>query len=418
MTLPRRVVVTGVGCVSAAGASVEALWAAATSGTAGASESPALTDSPVSIACSLPEAALETELDRREQRRLPRAAQMALVAADQAVSHAGLARTLDDDDGIYFGTCFGGAEVAEREMAVMLSDGPHFVSPLVTPYVISSAIPALLARRYGCHGINHCFATACAASGHAIGEAMWAIRTGRLNRALVGGAEAMITPLTVAAFWRVGALSAFEGDPALACRPFDEARTGFVLGEGAAMLILEDRSSALGRGARILAELVGYGCCAEAYHPVDPNPDGSGIARSILAALDDAKLNGDQIDYVNAHGTGTTANDLAEAAGIELALGAASRGVYVSSTKPVTGHLIGGAGAIEAVVTVLAIERQVVPGTIGLSTIDPAIDSSRLEFSAVTSPAVVETAISNSFAIGGQNVTLAFQSHPAEQLTG
>jgi 3-oxoacyl-[acyl-carrier-protein] synthase II len=345
----------------------------------------------------------------KEAKRMDRFAQFAVAASQQAIADAGFViNDLNAEQvGVIIGTGIGGLKVLEDQQTIYLNRGPDRCSPFMIPMMIANMAAGLTAIHTGAKGPNSCSVTACAAGSNAVGDAFRLIQRGYAQAMICGGTEAAVTPLSVAGFAAARALSTRNDDPLHACRPFDKDRDGFVMGEGTGILLLEELECALSRGARIYAELVGYGMTCDAYHMTSPVPGGEGAARAISLALKDAGLTPDQISYINAHGTSTSANDVTETAAIKKVLGDHAYQVAISSTKSMTGHLLGGSGGIEAVATAMTIAEDRVPPTINLENPDPGCD---LDYVPHTSrPLTVNVALSNSFGFGGHNVTLAFK---------
>ncbi|MBW4492414.1 MAG: beta-ketoacyl-ACP synthase II [Oscillatoria princeps RMCB-10] len=350
-------------------------------------------------------------LERKEAKRMDRFAQFAVSASKQALADAQLAITdLNAEQvGAMIGTGIGGLKVLEDQQEVYLTRGPDRCSPFMIPMMIANMAAGLTAIHTGAKGPNSCSVTACAAGSNAVGDAFRLIQGGYAQAMICGGTEAAVTPLGVAGFAAARALSTRNDAPERACRPFDRDRDGFVMGEGAGILILEELEHALSRGARIYAEMVGYGMTCDAYHITSPVPGGAGAARAIQLAMKDAGVTPEQVSYINAHGTSTPANDPTETAAIKTALGESAQKVAISSTKSMTGHLLGGSGGIEAVATVMAVANDQIPPTINLENPDPACD---LDYVPNVSRAQkVEVALSNSFGFGGHNVTLVFKKY-------
>ncbi len=350
-------------------------------------------------------------LERKEAKRMDRFAQFAVSASKQALADAQLAITdLNAEQvGVMIGTGIGGLKVLEDQQEVYLTRGPDRCSPFMIPMMIANMAAGLTAIHTGAKGPNSCSVTACAAGSNAVGDAFRLIQGGYAQAMICGGTEAAVTPLGVAGFAAARALSTRNDAPERACRPFDRDRDGFVMGEGAGILILEELEHALSRGARIYAEMVGYGMTCDAYHITSPVPGGAGAARAIQLAMKDAGVTPEQVSYINAHGTSTPANDPTETAAIKTALGESAQKVAISSTKSMTGHLLGGSGGIEAVATVMAVANDKIPPTINLENPDPACD---LDYVPNCSRAqTVEVALSNSFGFGGHNVTLVFKKY-------
>lgn len=351
-------------------------------------------------------------LDRKEAKRMDRFCHFAVCASQQAVNDAQLViNELNADEvGVLIGTGIGGLKVLEDQQTIFLDKGPSRCSPFMIPMMIANMASGLTAINLGAKGPNTCTVTACAAGSNAIGDAFRLVQNGYAKAMICGGTEAAITPLSYAGFASARALSFRNDDPLHASRPFDKDRDGFVMGEGAGILILEELESALARGAKIYGEMVGYAMTCDAYHITAPVPDGRGATRAIALALKDGDLKPEAVSYINAHGTSTPANDVTETRAIKQALGDHAYKIAVSSTKSMTGHLLGGSGGIEAVATVMAIAKDKVPPTINLQNPDPECD---LDYVPDQSRALtVNVALSNSFGFGGHNVTLAFKKYP------
>jgi 3-oxoacyl-[acyl-carrier-protein] synthase II len=305
------------------------------------------------------------------------------------------------------GSGIGGIGTIEREHSAMLKGGPRRVSPFMVPKLMPNAASAAIAMKFHLMGPNYAPVSACATGAHAIGEAYLYIRAGLADVMIAGGTEGALTPVSVAAFARMGALSRRNDDPERASRPFEKNRDGFVFGEGAGVVVLETREHAEARGAEVLGVLAGYGSSSDAYHVTQPDPDGAGAALAMRAALRDAKVAPDDVDYINAHGTSTPYNDRIETVAIKSAFGVEAKRIPVSSTKSQTGHLLGAAGAVEAAAAILAVARGVIPGTINLEEPDPDCDLDYVGEG--PREAKVDVALSNSFGFGGQNACLAFR---------
>ncbi|BAZ33098.1 beta-ketoacyl synthase [Cylindrospermum sp. NIES-4074] len=408
-----RVVVTGVGAITPIGNTPDEYWKGLSSGRNGIGY---ITHFDASnhdcrIAGEVKNFDPHDYMERKEAKRADRFSQFGIAAAKQAVADAQL--VIDDLNaeqvGVIIGSGVGGLKVLEDQQTIYLNRGPDRCSPFMIPMMIANMAAGLTAIHTGAKGPNSCSVTACAAGSNAIGDAFRLIQGGYAQAMICGGCEAAITPLGIAGFAAARALSTRNDDPAHACRPFDRDRDGFVMGEGGGVLILESLEFALSRGARIYAELVGYGMTCDAYHMTSPVPGGLGAARAMQLALKDGQLTPEMVTYVNAHGTSTPANDSTETGAIKKALGEHAYKVAVSSTKSMTGHLLGGSGGIEAVATVLAIANDQIPPTINLEHPEPECD---LDYVPHTSRAqTVEVALSNSFGFGGHNVTLAFKKY-------
>jgi 3-oxoacyl-[acyl-carrier-protein] synthase II len=351
-------------------------------------------------------------MDRKDAKRMDRFAQFGVAASKQALADAGFViNDLNAEQvGVIIGTGIGGIKVMEEQQEIYLTKGPERCSPFMVPMMIANMAAGLTAIQVGAKGPNSCTVTACAAGSNAIGDAFRLVQLGYAQAMICGGSEAAITPLPVRGFEAARALSTRNDNPAHASRPFDRDRDGFVMGEGSGILILEELDHAISRGARIYAEIVGYGMTCDAYHMTAPVPGGEGAARAIQLALKDAGLNPTQVSYINAHGTSTPANDPTETAAIKAALGEdAAKSIAISSTKSMTGHLLGGSGGIEAVAAVMAVAHDLVPPTINLEHPDEACDLDYVPNQSRRLP--VEVALSNSFGFGGHNVTLAFRKY-------
>ena len=407
----QRVVVTGLGAVTPIGNSVADYWSGLTSGRNGVA-SISLFDAS-RHACRFAAEVKDFDptgfLEPKEAKRWDRYCKFGVVAAKQALAHAGLEITEANAEriGVSIGSGVGGLLTMETQAHVLEGKGPGRVSPFTVPMMIPNMATGLAAIALGAKGPSSAVATACAAGSNAIGDAFRLLQMGKADAMICGGAESAITPLGVAGFASAKALSFRNDDPATASRPFDKERDGFVIGEGSGVLVLETLSHAKARGATILAEIVGYGTTCDAHHITSPTPGGVGGAAAMRLALEDGGLNADSIDYVNAHGTSTPANDSNETAAIKSALGQRAHTIPVSSTKSMTGHLLGGSGGIEAVACVLALQHNVVPPTINYTNPDPDCDLDVVPNAAREH--TLETVLSNSFGFGGHNVCLAFQ---------
>ncbi len=410
----RRVVVTGLGLVTPVGVGVPAAWEALLAGKSGGaaiSHFEATEDYPTRIACEVKGFDPSGVLEPKEIRRFDRFAQFAMVAADEAMRQAGLDGPPEGVDasrfGVIFGSGIGGIGTFEEQCKILLERGPSRVSPFFVPMFIPDIAPGLISIRYGAKGANYTTVSACASSAHAIGEAARAIERGDVDAVISGGTEATITPLTVAGFSAMKAMSTRNDEPAAASRPFDATRDGFVMGEGAGSIVLEALEVAQARGAEILGEVAGYGLSADAYHITAPAPDGEGAQSAMRMALADAGEDPSEVDYVNAHGTSTPHNDRSETAAIRAVLGRRAEEIVVGSTKSMTGHLLGAAGAVETVVSILACREGRIPPTINLRNPDPECDLDYASDGARDRE--VRLALSNSFGFGGHNVCLAIR---------
>ncbi|MFB2934026.1 beta-ketoacyl-ACP synthase II [Aerosakkonemataceae cyanobacterium BLCC-F154] len=411
----KRVVVTGLGAITPIGNTLKEYWEGLLSGRNGI-ELITLFDASkhdCRIAGEVKGFDPHEYLDRKDAKRMDRFAQFAVAASKQALADAQFViNELNAEQvGAIIGTGIGGLKVLEDQQTILLNRGPDRCSPFMIPMMIANMAAGLTAIHTGAKGPNSCSVTACAAGSNSIGDAFRLIQSGYAQAMICGGTEAAVTPLSFAGFASARALSTRNDDPAHASRPFDRDRDGFVMGEGTGILILEELEHALSRGAKIYAEIVGYGMTCDAYHITSPVPGGEGAARAIQLCLKDAGLTPAQISYINAHGTSTPANDSTETKAIKTALGESAYKVAVSSTKSMTGHLLGGSGGIEAVAAVMAVANDRVPPTINLENPDPECD---LDYVPNQSRAqTVEVALSNSFGFGGHNVTLAFKKYVA-----
>ncbi|MDO5142371.1 MAG: beta-ketoacyl-ACP synthase II [Eubacteriales bacterium] len=405
-----RVVITGMGAITPVGNDVPSYWAALKAGRCGIAPITRfdVTDYKVKLAAEVKDFDVTQYVDKREARRMDVNCHYALAAAQQAVEQAGLKEGTFDPyrTGVIFGSGVGGLQIAEQEIPKLIEKGPGRVSPLSIPEMIANMAAAYISMRFGFKGENFCPISACATGNHAIGEAMRTIRHGYQDVVVCGGTENGIIPIAVAGFQNMKALHTGD-DPTCASIPFDARRSGFVMGEGAGCLVLESLSHAQARGATILAEVAGYGASGDAYHITSPAPEGDAAARAIAGAIADAGLTPADVDYINAHGTSTPLNEKYETIAIKKAFGEAAQSVKVSSTKSMTGHLLGGAAAIEAIACVMAICEGVVPPTIGYQQPDPECDLDVTPNTAVEMP--VNVAISNSLGFGGHNACVLFK---------
>jgi 3-oxoacyl-[acyl-carrier-protein] synthase II len=397
------VAVTGLGLVSPAGVGVPLNWERICSGESTASTDPALAGIAVDFSCRVPGFDAVTLLGPKAARRLDRFVQLAVVAAREAVANADLdpATWNGARIGVVLGCGMGGAATWETQHRRLMEHGPGKVSPMLIPMLVPNMVAGQLAMEFGATGPNLVTATACASGATAIGVARDLLRSRACDVVLTGGTEAGLTPLSIAGFAQMGALSGRCDDPAAASRPFDVDRDGFVAAEAAGVLVLERADDARARGVRVHAHLIGYGASADGYHATAPDPQGTGAERAIRAALTDAAVAPDEVEHVNAHGTSTPLNDATEATVLQRVLG---DGAVVTSTKGVTGHALGAAGAIEAAYTVLAIEHGMIPPTANLDSQDPEIALDVVAKSPREQR--LEVAMSNSFGFGGQNAVL------------
>ncbi len=410
----RQVVVTGIGLITPVGIGWQAAWEGLLRGESGGgpvTHFDADEGHATRIACEVKGFDPTSVLDPKEIRRYDRFAQFALVAADEAMRHAGLEGApegvSEERFGVIMGSGIGGIATFEEQCRNLIEKGAPRVSPFFVPMFIPDIAPGLVSIRYGARGPNYTTVSACASSAHAIGEAFRSIERGDSDLIIAGGTEASITPLAMAGFSAMKAMSTRNDEPETASRPFDLTRDGFVMGEGAGCLVLEAREVAEERGATILGEVAGYGLSADAYHITAPVPGGIGAQAAMRMALLDAGATPEDVDYVNAHGTSTPHNDRGETAAIRAVLGDRAEKVVVTSTKSMTGHLLGAAGAVEAIVSLLACREGVIPPTINLETPDPDCDLDYAPDGAREQE--VRLALSNSFGFGGHNVCLAMR---------
>jgi len=409
--MKRRVVVTGLGALTPLGNSAQESWEGAIAGKSG-----------VGIITKFDSTSFNTKIaaevknfdplqfvDKKEVRRYDDFILYALAAAEMAMADAALTITseISTRAGVIIGSAIGGLTTVEKEKEVLLTSGPRKISPFSVPAILANLAAGHVSIRFGAKGPISCSVTACAAGTSAIGDAYKTIAYGDADIMITGGTEAAITPLAVAGFNAMRALSRRNSEPQKASRPFDKDRDGFVIGEGSGIIILEELSFALKRGARIYAELAGYGCTSDAFHMAAPPPGHEGAARSMLVALQDADLNVADIDYINAHGTSTPLNDLYETQAVQTIFGKHAQKLMISSTKSMTGHMLGATGGVEAIFAVKALQEGVIPPTINLDNPDPECD---LDYVAnVARKKEINTAMSNTFGFGGVNAVLVFK---------
>jgi 3-oxoacyl-[acyl-carrier-protein] synthase II len=410
--LTRRVVVTGVGLVCALGIGTEESWKNLVAGQSGIA--PITLFDTTGFDCTFAGEVKDFDplkwIEKKELKKMGRFIQIALAAADFAIRMSGWSKETEvdlDEVGVYVSSGIGGFDIIEREHWKLVQGGPGKISPFFIPSAIVNLASGNISIRYGARGPNSATATACSASAHAIGDSFKIIERGAAEMMICGGTEATITPMGVGGFAAMRALSTRNDDPAHASRPFDANRDGFVVGEGAGIVILESLEHAQKRNAPILAEIVGYGMSGDAYHITQPAENGDGAFRVMRAALKDAKLDASAIGYLNAHGTSTPIGDAIETTAIKRLFGERAKQVPVSSTKSMTGHLLGGAGGLEAGISVLALRDQILPPTINYETPDPACDLDYVPNTARKTS--VEYALSNSFGFGGTNAALIFK---------
>jgi len=403
----RRVVVTGIGAITPVGHGADGLWAGVLADRSAVRTIDRFdpTPFPSRIAAQIDDFDPADHLDPKRARRLDRFSALSVATARMAVANAGL--ELDEEaarrTGVWIGSALGGVAFGEEQHAGYVARGVRGVAPTLALAVFGGAGASNVAIDLGITGPTVGNANSCASGAMAIGQAFQAIRDGSVDIALAGGAEAPLAPLTFGAFALIGVLSTRNDDPTSASRPFDAGRDGFVMGEAAAVLALEERSAALARGARPIAEIIGFGASNDAYHMTAPRPDGRDAARAITTALADARLPAERIGYVNAHGSSTTLNEPAEARAIHRALGSHAARVPVSGTKGLYGHALGASGAVEAAITAMAVERGVLPGTCNLRSQDPEVDLTVL---AAAREERADAALTNSFGFGGMNAAL------------
>ena len=409
--MTRRVVVTGVGLVCALGTGTEESWSNLVAGKSGVG--PITLFDTTGFDCRIGGEIKNFDpfrwIEKKELKKMGRFIQVALAGADFAIKMSGWKREDSDLDevGVYVSSGIGGFDIIEREHIKLMQGGPGRISPFFIPSAIVNLASGHISIRYGARGPNSATATACSASAHAIGDSFKIIERGAAEMMICGGTEATITPMGVGGFSSMKALSTRNDDPAHASRPFDAQRDGFVVGEGAGILILESLEHAQKRNAPIMGEIVGYGMSGDAYHITQPAENGDGAFRVMRAAIKDAKLTPDDIGYVNAHGTSTPLGDVIETRALKRVFGDRAKSVPISSTKSMTGHLLGGAGGLEAGISVLALRDQIIPPTINLETPDPECDLDYVPN--VARKATLDYALSNSFGFGGTNAALIFK---------
>ncbi len=411
--MKRRVVVTGLGLITACGNSVNETWDSLIAGRSGADLIKKFDTEKfdVKFACEVKNFDPLTLIEKREARRMGAFSQYAIFAADEAMKHSGL--IIDESNafeiGTYISSGIGDFWAIEREHEKLLNDGPNRVSPFFIVSAIVNLAAGNVSIRYGAKGPNSATATACAAGAHAIGDSFRIIERGDADAMICGGAESAITPMSVAGFNSMKALSTNNADPKGASRPFDLNRDGFVIGEGAGIMILEELEFAKKRGAKIYGEIVGYGMTGDAFHQTSPDETGSGAIRVMNKAIKDAGITPDKIDYINAHGTSTFYNDRGETKAIKAVFGEHTKNLLVSSTKSMHGHALGAAGGIEAVISIMTLLNQKIPPTINYETPDPECDLDYVPN--VARDAKVDYVLSNSFGFGGTNACLVFKKY-------
>lgn len=407
----RRVVITGAGVITPVGLELETFWQNLVAGHLGIGLLDRFDPTGYSVKVAAQVRGFDPLqiMDRKEARRMDRYCQYAVAAAGQAMRQSRLSVAVCGAGrvGTMIGSGVGGLETMDAEYKkLFVGGGPDRISPLFVPMMIANMAAGKISMIHGAKGSSLCVTTACASGTHAVGEAFRAIKYGHLDACIAGGAEAPITPIAIAGFTNMTALSTVS-DPAAASLPFDARRSGFVIGEGAGIVILESLDHALSRGAPILCEVAGYGATADAYHITSPDPEGEGAASAMMLALEEAGLEPDAVDYINAHGTATPLNDKYETLAIKKALGDAAGKVRISSTKSMTGHLLGAAGAVEMIVCAMVLRDGLIPPTIGLRQADPACDLDYVPNQAVRQP--VKVTLSNSLGFGGHNGTICLR---------
>jgi 3-oxoacyl-[acyl-carrier-protein] synthase II len=413
--LNRRVVITGIGLVSSLGIGTEATWQALLAGTSGVTRVTKfdITAYAAQIAAEVKGFDPLDFVEKKDVKKMDVFIQYALAASQFAMDDSGLRITTENapDVGVFIGSGIGGFQTIEREHSALLAGGPRKISPFFIPSAIINLASGQVSIRFGAKGPNLASCTACSASAHAIGDSFEIIKRGDADVMITGGSEAAITPMSLGGFAALRALSTRNDEPHRASRPFDKDRDGFVIGEGAGTLILEELDHAIRRGAKIYAEIVGYGMSGDAYHITAPSEDGDGGVRVMRMAVKKAGIRPDQVDYINAHGTSTPYNDKLETLAIKTLFGDHARKLAISSTKSMTGHLLGGAGGLEAGISALAVHHQIAPPTINLDQPDPECD---LDYVPCTSRKMPITyALSNSFGFGGTNAALLFKKFEA-----
>ncbi len=413
--MKRRVVVTGMGLVTPVGNNIEDSWSALVAGKSGAARIQRFDPTPLDVqfACEVKGFDPLAYLEKKEAKRLDAYCHFAVGAAAQAITNAGLdgAFPAPERTGVLIGSGIGGIQTFEEQCSIYLTKGPNRVSPFFVPMFIPDMAAGFVSIRYGLQGPNYCTVSACASSAHAIGESFRLIADGDADCMVAGGAEAAVTVLAMAGFGNMRALSTRNDDPASASRPFDKDRDGFVMGEGAGIVVLESLEHAQRRGAAIVAEVAGYGMSADAYHMTAPHPEGRGARAAMQLALKAAAVPAECVGYINAHGTSTPLGDAAETAAVKAVFGEHARKLVFGSTKSMTGHLLGAAGGLEFAICALSLARGVIPPTINYHTPDPDCDLDCGPNQAVTRE--LEAAMSNSFGFGGHNVSIVVKRFAA-----
>ncbi len=406
----KRVVITGTGVVSSLGIGTKDFWTGIKEGKNGIHTITKFDNSgfPTKVAAEIREFNPTDFIDKKELRRMDKFCQYALAATKMAFDESKLCLEKEDRSriGVIVGTGIGGMETLEKEAVVFLNKGPGKNSAFAVPMILANMAPSRIAIQYGLTGFNECVITACATSNNAIGDAFKVIQRGTADVMVTGGTEDCLTPVAFSAFCSTKAMTTVD-DPEKACRPFDAGRDGFIMGEGAGILIIEELNHALKRNARIIAEIVGYGCTCDAYHIIAPHPEGLGAIECMKAAIADADIDVSEVGYINAHGTSTPANDLTETKAIKAVFGEYANKVSVSSTKSMTGHLMGASGAIEAVISVMSLMEGFLPPTINYDTPDKECDLNYIPNVGIKED--ITYAMSNGFGFGGHNASLIFK---------
>ncbi len=410
----KRVVITGLGAITPIGNNLEAYWEGLKNGVSGAAKITLfdVEHFKTKFACEVKDFNVGDYIHRREARRMDRFTHFGMISADEAIVDSGF--DLEKVDltriGVIYGVGIGGLKTLEEEVEKHeAGDGTPRYNPFLIPKMISDILPGYISIKYGFKGVNYSTVSACASSSHAISNSFDQIRLGRADIMVTGGAEATITKVGIGGFNAMKALSTRNDDPQTASRPFDLNRNGFVSGEGSGTLILEEYEHAKARGAKIYAEIVGVGATADAHHITAPHPEGEGAAAVMTMALNDAGLSPSDIDYINVHGTSTPLGDVAELGGIMRAFGDAAYDLNISSTKSMTGHLLGAAGAVEAIAAIMAVKHDIIPPTINHETVDPAIDPKLNLTLNKAQKRTVKAALSNTFGFGGHNSSVIFK---------
>lgn len=409
----RRVVITGLGVVTPIGHALETFWSNLVAGKSGVGAIDRFDASqyPTRIAAQVRELVIEDYIPRKDARRMDLFVQYACAATRMAVEDSGLSIQAMDDSriGVWIGSGIGGLETLEKQHSVLLNKGPAGVSPFLIPMMIPNMAAGQVAIMTGAKGPNGCTVTACASGTNSIGEAFQLVRMGKADAMICGGSEASITPVGISGFCSMKAMSTLNDDPKKACKPWDLNRGGFVMGEGSGIIIIEELEHAVARGAKIYAELIGYGASGDANHMVQPDPEGRGAMLAFAMALEDAGLKPEEVDYINAHGTGTQLNDAIETAVFKHIFGEHSRSLLINSIKPLTGHMLGAGGAVELISVILAMKNNLVPATTNLETPDPECDLDYVP--GQPREKEVKVAMSDSLGFGGHNAVLAVRKY-------